>query len=238
MKIVIGHMFYDLLNLYGESGNVLAISRALKSQDVEVEERLLSIDNENWNLEDIDFLYMGTGTDNNQKIALEVLKKHKEELKDYIDAGKFFLATGNSIEIFGKSIIEDEKKEEALGLFDYETKRTNRRVSECRFKHKDIEEDILGFENNHGETINNNTYLFSVLKGYGSKKDEKEEGFSYKNFYATYLIGPVLARNPEVLEKLCRKIISSKEKDFEFKTFDFEIEKEAHRRYLEKYETN
>ena len=52
MKITIGHLFYDLLNLYGESGNVLALKEALESQDIEVELKNISLDNEEWNLQE------------------------------------------------------------------------------------------------------------------------------------------------------------------------------------------
>ena len=238
MKITIGHLFYDLLNLYGESGNVLALKNALETQGIEVEVKNMSLDTP-WNLEDVDFIYIGTGTENNQKIALEYLKNYRDNIKEYIENNKFFLATGNSIELFGKNVLNNGKQEEMLGLFEYNSERTkNRRVSECIFRLENIEPEILGFENNQGKTINSNTPIFKVEKGYGTEKDMGEEGFKYKNFYATYLIGPILARNPELLEKLCKDLILSKDSNFEFKDFDFEIEKEAHKRYLKKYEVN
>lgn len=231
MKITIGHLFYDLLNLYGESGNVLALKGALESQEIEVELKNISIDNENWNLQELDFIYMGTGTDNNQKIVLEFLQKHKAEIQEVVDNNKFFLVTGNSIELFGKYIEEENNKLETLGIFDYYTKRTNNRiVSECIFNFKQIKSKVLGFENNHGQTINATLPMFTVEKGFGNS--EKEEGYMQNNFYATYLIGPILARNPELLEKFCKDLIFSKDRSFELKKFDLEIEKIAHERYL------
>lgn len=231
MKITIGHLFYDLLNLYGESGNVLALKGALENQEIEVELKNISIDNENWNLQELDFIYMGTGTDNNQKIALEFLQKHKAEIQEVVDNNKFFLVTGNSIELFGKYIEEENNKLETLGIFDYYTKRTNNRiVSECIFNFKQIKSKVLGFENNHGQTINATLPMFTVEKGFGNS--EKEEGYMQNNFYATYLIGPILARNPELLEKFCKNLIFSKDSSFELKKFDLEIEKIAHERYL------
>ena len=238
MKITIGHLFYDLLNLYGESGNILALKQALETQRIAVEIRNLSL-NDEWNLEELDFIYIGTGTEGNQKIALEYLKQYKESIKQYIENNKFFLATGNAMELFGEYILNKEIKEETLGLFDYYTEKTkSRRVSECIFKIKNIDSKILGFENNNGKTINAKMPMFTVEKGFGTEKDSGEEGFFYKNFYGTYLIGPVLARNPELLEKLCKDLILNKDENFEFKEFDFEIEKEACRRYMKKYETN
>lgn len=235
MKITIGHLFYDLLNLYGESGNVLALKEALESQDIEVELKNISLDNEEWNLQELDFIYIGTGTDNNEKIALECLKKHKEEIKELVDNNKFLLATGNAVELFGKYIEDDSEQLETLGIFDYYTKRTkNRVVSECMFKFNGINSEILGFQNNHGQIMHSNHPMFTVEKGFGNGENEKEEGYMQNKFYGTYLIGPILARNPEFLEKLCKDLILSKDNEFEFKSFDFEIEKTAHKRYLQK----
>lgn len=236
MKIVIGHLFYDLLNLYGESGNIIALKQALETQGIEVELKNISIDNDKWNLQELDFVYIGTGTENNQKIALEYLKEHKEEIIEAIENNKFFLATGNAIELFGKYIVDENEKLETLGIFDYYTKRTkNRVVSECVFKFKEIEAKILGFENHQGKTIESNSPMFTVEKGFGSEENSASEGYMENNFYATYLIGPLLVRNPELLEKICRDLILSIDNEFEFKEFDFEIEKKAHDRFLEKY---
>lgn len=236
MKIVIGHLFYDLLNLYGESGNIMALKQALETQGIDVELKNISIDNDKWNLQELDFVYIGTGTENNQKIALEYLKEHKEEIIQVIENNKFFLVTGNAIELFGKYIVDENEKLETLGIFDYYTKRTkNRVVSECVFKFKEIEAKILGFENHQGKTIESNSPMFTVEKGFGSEENSAKEGYMKDNFYATYLIGPLLVRNPELLEKICRDLILSIDNEFEFKEFDFEIEKKAHDRFLEKY---
>ena len=235
MKIIIGHLFYDLLNLYGESGNVLALKCALESQGVQVEIKNYSLNND-WDFNDIDFIYIGTGTESNQKIALGYLKKHADKISEYIENNKFFLATGNSIELFGEYILNSDAREEMLGIFDYYTEKSKERhVSECIFRFEKADSEILGLENNQGKTMNSNTPWFKIEKGFGTGKDTGEEGFCYKNFYATYLIGPILARNPEILENLSRYLISSKDENFKFREFDFEIEKEAHTRYLKKY---
>lgn len=234
MKITIGHLFYDLLNLYGESGNVLALEKALNEQGIETEIRNLSIDNADWNLEDIDFIYIGTGTKNNQTLALEALRKNKEQLEKMVEEKKFFLITGNSIELFGKYILEQDKKIETLGIFDYYTERQKERiVSECVFNCDFIKSEILGFENADGITKSAQNSLFTVKIG---AEGMEQEGYKQENILATYLLGPILARNPELLEYICKKLILSKDDEFEFKEFDFELEKKAHDKFLAKYE--
>lgn len=233
MKITIGHLFYDLLNLYGESGNVLALKYALETQGIEVEILNLSL-GDDIDFDKLDFVYIGAGTKQNLNLALDYLKKYTEDISQYITCNKFFLATGNSIELFGKYIKEaDNSQTISLGLFDYYTEISlNRFVSECVFKCEFLKNKLLGFENHIGTIKNSTSPLFTVIKGNG---DNTVEGFFTNNFYATYILGPILARNPELLEYITRKLITEKFKDFEFKEFDFELLKKAHNKFIEKY---
>lgn len=235
MKITIGHLYYDILNLYGESGNILALKYALEKQGIDVFIQELSISDE-LNLNDLDFVYMGCGTEQNQLIALEHLKKYAPNISQAILNNKMFLVTGNSIELFGSHIMNKGEKTETLGIFNYYTERTNTRlVSECVFKNDKINDLILGFENHQGITKNVDTALFKVIKGYGDNKDQGNEGYKHNRFYATYLLGPLLARNPMMLEYIVKKLITIKEKDFEFKPFELEIVQMAHDKFIEKY---
>lgn len=236
MKITIGHLFYDLLNLYGENGNVLALEKALYSQGIEVEIKNLSIDNEPWNLDELDVMYMGAGTEQNQLLALNTLIKHKDEINQMILNNKLFICTGNSIELFGKQINVDGNILETLNIFDYTTQRTAKRiVSECVFNYSELGDKILGFENHQGEIFGINEPLFTVEVGHGSNTNSKHEGFRYNNFYGTYLIGPLLVRNPKLLEKICRELILTKDGDFEFQNFNLTLEQTAHDKFLLKY---
>ena len=236
MKITIGHLFYDLLNLYGENGNVLALENALISQGLEVEIKYLSIDNEPWNLDELDVVYIGAGTEQNQLLTLNILIKYKDEINQMILNNKLFICTGNSIELFGKQINQEDNVIETLNIFDYTTQRTSKRiVSECVFNYDELKDKILGFENHQGEIIGIAEPLFTVEKGYGSITDSMIEGFKKNNFYGTYLIGPLLVRNPKLLEKICKELILSKYDTFNFKDFNLTLEQSAHDKFLLKY---
>ena len=236
MKITIGHLFYDLLNLYGENGNVLALENALKSQDIEVEVKNLSIDNEPWNLEELDVVYIGAGTEQNQLLALNTLVKYKDDINQMILNNKLFICTGNSIELFGKQINVENTIIKALNIFDYTTQRTTKRiVSECVFNYNELEDKILGFENHQGEIVGITDPLFTVEIGYGSNTNTKVEGYRKNNFYSTYLIGPLLVRNPKLLEKICKELILSKYENYKLKNFNLTIEQTAHDKFLAKY---
>lgn len=236
MKITIGHLFYDLLNLYGENGNVMALEKALSSQGIEVEVKPLSLDNRPWNLEELDVIYIGAGTEQNQLLALNTLMKCKYEINQMLMNNKLFIATGNSIELFGKHIKCEDRIIETLSVFDYTTERTKKRiVSECVFNYDEIDDKILGFENHQGKITGIVDPLFTVEKGFSSDLISNLEGFRKNNFYGTYLIGPLLARNPKLLEKICKELILNKDSNFEFKSFNLDIEQKAHDKFIEKY---
>ena len=236
MKLTIGHLFFDLLNLYGESGNILALKHALEAQQIEVELKNFSLDNESWNLSNIDIFYIGAGTEQNILIALETLKKYKDELNQMLVDNKFIIATGNAIELFGKTINNGENIIETLSLIDFETTKTDKRiVSECVFNYDKTDSKILGFENHQGKITGIKAPLFTVEKGFGSDLNSKKEGIRKNNFFGTYLLGPILARNPELLENLCHEIILTKDPNYKLKDFDFTLEKKAHANFLKKY---
>lgn len=236
MKITIGHLFYDLLNLYGENGNIKALQNAFKQQNIEVEIKEFSLNNKPWDLSNIDVFYIGAGTEANQKLALNSLMEYKDIINDMIKDNVFFIATGNSIELFGSTIKDDETVTNGLNLFSFSTQRTkNRIVSECVFNYDELSNKILGFENHQGVINGISEPLFTIEKGVGSNTNSKTEGFKQNNFYGTYLLGPLLVRNPELLEKICKEIILNKDSSFEFNDFDFNLEYAAHNKFLEKY---
>ncbi len=233
MKIVIAYLYYDLLNLYGESGNIKFLKNHLESQGIEVIIKSLTITDE-IDFNSYDLVIMSAGTEENQKLALHHLIKYKTEIKAAIEAGKYFLITGNAIDLFGKEInYLDGKKIEALNIFDYKVSESEKRiVNDALFLNKETNEYVIGFQNQSSILSNNNNPLFEVLVGTGAKKGFKEEGIHYKNFYGTYLIGPLLVRNPAFAKEFMKELILSIDKNFEIKDFDLDFETEAYEKYF------
>jgi len=236
MKIVIAHLYYDLLNLYGESGNVKALKKYFEKQGIDVTIKFLTVDDD-MDFSKCDIVYIGMGTENNQKIALKHLLQFKKSITDYINNNGFLIATGNSIELFGKTILDkDKKKYKALEMFNYSAKEEKFRmvdeaILECPF----IDKPIIGFQNQGSVITGYDDYCFKVIKGIGSYPKSKEEGIYYKNFLGTYLIGPLLARNPYLLEYIGRKVIIAKNPDYKLKKVSFNLEKKAYQNYINTY---
>lgn len=199
MRII--HLFADLCNLYGDYGNVCALKRALENKGQNVEVEYQSIDDE-IDVSGADFVFIGSATERNQKVALEYLQGYKDNIKAALDNGTVILATGNSFEMFGQSVTDcDGTKHEGLSFFPYETIEGKERiVTDSLCDTSLCGGDIIGFVNKASLTTGATSPLFDVKQGSGNGKDDSQEGVHYGNFYGTHLIGPVLIRNPQLCE--------------------------------------
>lgn len=215
MTIRVAHLYYDLMNLYGEIGNLKVIEYQLNKQKINVIIDKLSL-NDKIEFEKYDLIYIGSGTKKSTLLVLEDLKKYKQQVKEYIENNKFMLVTGNSINVFSKKIGDTE----ALNIFDF-----NISYSNARLVGDVILDNIIGFQNRDTLIENNNNPIFN----------NSEIGIHYKNFYGTYIIGPLLIRNPNFSQKFIKNLIISKKNDFKFRKFDFEIDKKASKSYVETY---
>ena len=208
MKINIGYLYNDLLNLYGDSGNIKTLVYHLKEQGIDVEVKNISIGDKK-DFKDIDMLYIGSGTEENILTALDDLKKDVKELEKFINNKKFLLTTGNSVELFGNYIIIN-KKIKALGIYDYVAMHQDRIVNDVKIDSDLVDSPVIGFENHPGKIL---TY---------------DGIFRIDNFIGTYLIGPLLVRNPDICKLLVSELIKSKDKDFEFKDGNYDLDYKAY----------
>lgn len=219
MEITIGHLYYDLMNLYGEIGNIKVLTYHLKNQGIKVNIKNLSID-DNINFDELDLIYIGSGTNNNQLLVLNDILKYKEDIHKYYNDNKFFLITGNAIELFGEQIIDiDNNVHEGLKLFDYYTKENKKRiVNEVYIPSLFTKENILGFNNHFGSIYKDNIKL-----------DNK---FIFNNnFYGTYTLG-LLPRNPSFTKYFIKQLIINKNKKFKIKDFNFKLDKKAYTDFI------
>lgn len=229
MNLVIAHLYYDLLDQYGESGNLKELISVLKSQDINPIVKKLSI-SDKLNFDEYDLVIMSAGTENNQKLVSKHLVPYKENIKKAIENNKFFLITGNSIDFFGKTIkYLNGQKYKLLGIFNYYVTSSEKRiVGDLLFKDENF---VIGFQNRCSIIHNIEFPLFKTVFGY----NEEKEGIHYKNFYGTYLLGPLLVRNPHFTQKFVKELILFKDKNYKFKEFDLEFEFNAYNNFLEKH---
>lgn len=216
MKINILCLYHDIMNLYGDTGNIKVLKYHLEEQNITPNIDYLSIDDK-IDFKKYDLVLIGAGTETNREICLNHLIKYKKDIKQEIENNKFFLITGNAISMFGKTLYN----EKALGIFDFETKESKERISKEVILENDITKPIYGFMNHQDEITNNNNPLF------------KKEGIHYKNFYGTHTLGPILSRNPEFLEYFIKELITKKDNKFKIKELDTKLNKQAYDEFIE-----
>ena len=225
--IKILHLYYDLLNLSGEQGNILALKKAFNNQNVEVKLYCLSVDDK-IKFGDYDLIYMGNGSNSNFSIALADIKKYKKELKKYIDNNGYVIATGNSYLLFGEKINDID----CLGIFDYYAKWTNRTAHECLMKMLN-QKDIIGFQNRDYVVNINRNHLFKVKDGICDNLKSENECYHEDNFYGTSVIGPLLIRNPHLTNMIVKDILEKN--NLVFHDDEFKLLNDAYNEYIKNF---
>lgn len=200
MKVEI--LFPEFCNLYGDLKNADYLKRCLP--EAEFIETALH-DEPAFLTQDVRFLYMGPMTEHTQEKIIEKFKPHKERLRERIESGAVFLFTGNAFEIMGRYIEnEDGTRIEALGLFDFFAKRDMMHRHNSSFMGNFENTDILGFKTQFTMSYPTGEEhpFIQVKKGVGLNPKCRYEGIHYRNFFGTYLIGPILIMNPVFTKKL------------------------------------
>ena len=221
------HLYYDLLNLYGEQGNILALKRAFKNQNVEIEVDYLSVQDK-IDFKKYDLVYLGSGSAENLLIALEDIKRHKKELKKYIESKKVLLATGNSYLLFGQKI----NNLDALGIFDYYSASSEKMAQESLMELYQ-EKDIIGFQNREFIVNNKRNHLFKVKEGLCDNLKSEYEGYHEYNFYGTFVIGPLLIRNPHFTNILVKEIMEKN--NLIYHEYEDKILVDAYNQYIKNF---
>ena len=221
------HLYYDLLNLYGEQGNVLALKDFFKNQNIEISIDYLSLKDE-IDFNNYDIVYLGSGSNENLLLALEDIKRYKKELTKYIDNNNYLISTGNSYLLFGQKIDDID----ALGIFDYYAKSTDRIRCHSFMQYQNLS-PIVGFQNRSFIVQNNENHLFKVIDGNADNLKSEYEGYHYKNFFGTFLVGPLLIRNPHFTDLIIADI--SKKHDYKYHIDIDTFEYKAYYEYLKNF---
>lgn len=235
------HLYYDLLNLYGENANTRCIKYNLNLNKIKVKIDYKSL-NDQIKFDDYDVVYIGAGSEDNMKLALEDIMKRKKELEKYIESNKYLIMTGSAMDLFGKFIETKTEKLDALHIFEYYTRYVkdatldnaskDRVVGEVRAKCEFIDNEIIGFQNRCDLVFGVKTPLFKIDEKYSNDLKSENEGFIYKNVYATHIIGPLLIRNPFFTDYILNKLCDDKK--IKYTGLD-DTSKIAYKKYLENF---
>lgn len=200
MSLKIARLYPTWLTLYGDNANIKALKHYLKA-DYNVDSIVDDIDDlSNVDIMDYDVMYIGSGMDSGLRYAEENLVENKSKIMKYIEYDKVFISTGNSISCFKNFGFYKIASNEDYFVSDVVGTLLMTGVP------------IRAFQNTKYliDSDDNVNTLFKLEKGYGNSAKTGQncsEGYRYKNYFATSLIGPILAINEDLRNKFLDRII-------------------------------
>ncbi len=233
MELHICHLYPDVLNLYGDRGNVLCMRRRLQWRGIDATVTGVSV-GEPLRASEYDLFFVGGGQDFEQEVLLQDLRGDKtDQIKGAIEDGKPFLAICGGYQMLGNYYRTwDGDQCDFIGALDlYTIGHKDRMIGNYMFTCDDLPGvNVVGFENHSGKT-----YLGSglrpmgqVLYGSGNNGEDRTEGSRYKNVFATYSHGCLLPKNPAVCDLLLTTALERKYGSVQLAPLPDKLETAAH----------
>ena len=230
MELNICHLYPDVLNLYGDRGNVLTMKKRLEWRGVGCNVTELPL-GERRPLGKYDLFFIGGGQDFEQSLLLDDLRAGKgADLRAAVEDGKAFLCVCGGYQLMGHSYETHEgERFEFLGALDLVTTGAKERLI-GNFAFDTEFGPVVGFENHSGRTKLGPGVqpLGQVIVGYGNNGEDGTEGARYKNVFGTYSHGPVLPKNPELCDGILTAALVRKYGSVTLETLPDKSEREAH----------
>ena len=233
-KLHICHLYPDLLNLYGDRGNIICMRQRLAWRGLEAEVTELPV-GETADFTQFDLIFIGGGQDFEQEVLLPDLRAGKErELKAAIADGKTVLAICGGYQMLGNYYKTwDGQQCDFIGAIDLYTVGSKERMI-GNFAFECAAESggsiVVGFENHSGKTYLGDGVkpLGKIIAGGGNNGSDGTEGVRYLNVFGTYSHGPVLPKNPELCDYILETAFRRKDDSFRLPELDNTVELAAH----------
>lgn len=211
MKLTIGHLYPDLLNLYGDRGNISCFQKRLEWRGIDVEIREF-ISGEKIDFSKLDIVLLGGGSDREQELVCRYLKAARSDFQDYVEAGGGVLAVCGGYQMLGNYYKTSQKTIEGLELLEIYTQWEAKRLTGNIILDSPLSAaSVVGFENHGGRTYIGDYMPFGrTILGFGNTQKSGNEGIVYKNVIGTYLHGPLLPKNPEICDLILERALKRK----------------------------
>ncbi len=233
-KLKICHLYPDILNLYGDRGNIICMSKRMEWRGIEAEVTGVSV-GDPLNYEDYDIFFIGGGQDFEQGVLLADLAAGKaSEITRAVEDEKVFLAICGGYQMLGQYYKTWNGQQcDFIGALDlYTVGEKERMIGNYMYQcdASDQELVVVGFENHSGKTYLGSKVrpMGKVLSGYGNNGKDKTEGARYKNVFATYSHGPLLPKNPKLADLILKTALVRKYPDIDLEELDDTFENNAH----------
>lgn len=226
LRLRICHLYPDLMNLYGDRGNIIALTRRALWRGIQAEVSAVGV-GDRTDFSSFDIAFIGGGQDREQALIAEDFVRHKKgALVEAVEGGLVLLAVCGGYQLLGQYYRTAEGQTlPGVGLFDIWTEAGHKRMignvvietdlwaegkprPEGRLRPGD-RRTVVGFENHSGRTFLGKGVkpLGRVLIGHGNNGRDRQEGAVYRNAVGTYLHGSLLPKNPRLADWLLGRAI-------------------------------
>lgn len=230
MELNICHLYPDLLNVYGDVGNILILKHRAEARGIKVNIINTSL-NDEFDVENTDILFFGGGQDYEQSIVSNDLKTNKKDkLKEYVESNKVVIAICGGYQLLGNYYMAPNgERIEGLGILDIHTDGGETRfIGNTVIYNEEFNETYVGFENHSGRTyINGLKPLGKCITGFGNNGEDGYEGCIYKNTYCSYFHGSLLSKNPELADRFLSIALNNKYENVTLEPLDDTLEQKA-----------
>ncbi len=210
MELKICHLYPDVLNLYGDGGNIRCLTQRLAWRGLGAQVVKMPIGSGE-SLAGYDLIFIGGGQDFEQQVLLEDLHRGRDrELIDAVEDGICVLAICGGYQMLGCYYeTHDGRRCDFVGALDlYTVGAEKRMIGNYMFRVPGTLGGftVVGFENHSGRTRLGAGVepLGKILAGFGNNGEDGTEGAHYKNVFGTYSHGPLLPKNPDFADLLLR----------------------------------
>ena len=234
-KIILNlaYLYPDLLNIYGDRGNVLTLQYRCQIRGIALNVTTVSVA-EKLDSSKFDIYFVGGGQDKQQISVSEDLIKKRNDLITAIENDAVMLAICGGYQLLGKYYkAQDGSKLKGIEALDlYTVDGSKRMIGNVLCTEFESEQTLVGFENHSGKTYLGASLkpLAKIIRGGGNNGEDGFEGVRYKNVFGTYLHGSLLPKNPLFTDKLIKLALERKGHQMLDIEIDDAIENTAHKR--------
>ncbi len=228
MELTIVHLYPKEMNIYGDTGNRLALQKRAEWRGIAVDIQLVGIGDR---LPDgADIIIGGGGQDAGQGIIQDDLQHKAPQLRALASDGVVMLMICGMYQLFGRSFTTHQGEIiKGIGVLPLETTGGEVRMIGNTI-YDTLYGEIVGYENHSGVTVlDTGAQPFGrVVRGDGNNGGDGTEGCSVQNVFGTYSHGPVLVKNPQFADELLRRALQRKYGTVRLASLDDSIELAAH----------
>lgn len=245
MELNICHLYPDILNLYGDRGNIITMKRRLEGRGIKVNIDECSI-GQPLNADKYDIFFIGGGQDFEQEVLLRDLSSGKaQDIRTAVEEEKTFLAICGGYQMLGEYYKTwDGVQLDFIGAIGVHTIGAKERmIGNYMFRTTPESGNtvVVGFENHSGKTYLSEQVapLGMMLSGNGNNGEDKTEGARYKNVFGTYSHGSLLPKNPVLCDFILQTALNHRYDGAEpLAPLDDTLELNAHRYMQERLSHN